>query len=148
MAVLSQLKGANRKPEATSKRVVKITTFRCCATFKCLSEQWPEVRTFGREVDGKDPIAYCGSVKNITVSVEDELYRKARVVAAQRETSLSGLVRNHLQELVKEAEMGPEQQKREHLAAVFDKLANGTRKHPPLGKLKRDEIYADRLKLR
>ena len=87
-------------------------------------------------------------MKNITVSVEDELYRKARIVAAQRDTSLSGLVRKHLKELVQQGEGGPEQQKRDRLAAVFDRVAKGNRKHPPLGKLNRDEIYAERLKLR
>jgi hypothetical protein len=35
-------------------------------------------------------------VKNVTVSLPDEVYRKARVKAAERNTSLSSLVREFL----------------------------------------------------
>jgi hypothetical protein len=38
-------------------------------------------------------------VKNITVSVPDDVYRNARVAAAQRDTSLSALVVAYLQRL-------------------------------------------------
>ncbi|HEY1260405.1 MAG TPA: DUF6364 family protein [Stellaceae bacterium] len=38
-------------------------------------------------------------MKNITVSLDDETYRRARVAAAQRETSVSALVRRFLTEL-------------------------------------------------
>jgi hypothetical protein len=38
-------------------------------------------------------------VKNITVSLDDETYRRARLIAAQRETSVSALVRRLLSEL-------------------------------------------------
>lgn len=39
---------------------------------------------------------YCVNVKNITVSVDDEVYRSARVKAAERDTSVSNLVREFL----------------------------------------------------
>jgi hypothetical protein len=45
---------------------------------------------------------YCGFVKNVTVSLPDEVYRKARVKAAERNTSLSSLVREFLESLVNE----------------------------------------------
>jgi hypothetical protein len=35
-------------------------------------------------------------VKNVTVSLDDEVYRRARVKAAERDTSLSALVRGFL----------------------------------------------------
>lgn len=35
-------------------------------------------------------------VKNITVSVDDEIYRRARIKAAERETSVSALVKQFL----------------------------------------------------
>ena len=35
-------------------------------------------------------------MKNITVSVDDDTYRKARIEAARRETSVSALVRGFL----------------------------------------------------
>jgi hypothetical protein len=38
-------------------------------------------------------------VKNITVSVPDDVYRNARVAAAQRDTSLSALVVTYLERL-------------------------------------------------
>ena len=42
---------------------------------------------------------YCETVKNITVSVPDQVYRNARVAAAQRDTSLSALVVAYLERL-------------------------------------------------
>jgi hypothetical protein len=38
-------------------------------------------------------------VKNITVSLDDETYRRARMKAAERDTSVSALVRRFLTEL-------------------------------------------------
>jgi peptidyl-tRNA hydrolase len=38
-------------------------------------------------------------MKNITLSVDDETYRRARIVAAERDTSVSALVREYLQTL-------------------------------------------------
>ena len=38
-------------------------------------------------------------MKNITVSLDDETYRRARIVAAQRDTSVSALVKRFLTEL-------------------------------------------------
>ena len=42
---------------------------------------------------------YCGSVKTITVSVDDETYRRARIKAAEQATSVSALVKRFLTEL-------------------------------------------------
>lgn len=41
----------------------------------------------------------CEVVKNITVSVPDEVYRNARAAAAQLDTSLSALVVKYLERL-------------------------------------------------
>lgn len=38
-------------------------------------------------------------MKNITVTVDDETYRKARMTAAERDTSVSALVKQFLTEL-------------------------------------------------
>ena len=38
-------------------------------------------------------------MKNITVSLDDDTYRRARMVAAQRDTSVSALVKGFLREL-------------------------------------------------
>lgn len=44
-------------------------------------------------------LCYCGTVKNLTVTVPDDVYRAARVVAAQRDTSVSALVVAYLERL-------------------------------------------------
>ena len=44
-------------------------------------------------------MCHCGTVKNITVSVPDDVYRSARVAAAQRDTSVSALVVAYLERL-------------------------------------------------
>ncbi len=38
-------------------------------------------------------------MKNITVTVDDETYRRARIKAAERDTSVSALVKHFLAEL-------------------------------------------------
>ncbi|GLS33722.1 Ribbon-helix-helix protein, copG family [Mesorhizobium albiziae] len=38
-------------------------------------------------------------MKNITVSVDDDTYRRARMQAAERDTSVSAMVREYLTEL-------------------------------------------------
>ena len=48
---------------------------------------------------GHSKLCYCETVKNITVSVPDDVYRNARVAAAQRDTSLSALVVAYLERL-------------------------------------------------
>jgi hypothetical protein len=39
---------------------------------------------------------YCDPVRNITVSLDDEIYRQARMIAAERDTSISALVKEFL----------------------------------------------------
>jgi len=41
-------------------------------------------------------------MKNITVSVDDDTYRRARIKAAERDTSVSALVKRFLTELAAE----------------------------------------------
>jgi phage shock protein A len=54
-------------------------------------------------------------VKNITVSVDDQTYRRARLKAAERDTSVSALVKRFLTELAAE-ENTSERLKREERA--------------------------------
>jgi hypothetical protein len=42
---------------------------------------------------------YCEAVKNITVSLDDDTYRRARMIAAERDTSISALVKQFLLQL-------------------------------------------------
>jgi len=45
---------------------------------------------------------YCENMKNITVSLEEDIYRRARIKAAERDTSVSALVKGFLVELASE----------------------------------------------
>jgi plasmid stability protein len=58
---------------------------------------------------------YCRKMKNITVTVDDETYRKARIKAAERGTSVSALVKGFLTELAV-GESNPERLKRDERA--------------------------------
>ena len=53
-------------------------------------------------------------MKNITVSVDDDTYRRARMKAAEQDTSVSALVRRFLNELAS-GESKAERLKREEL---------------------------------
>jgi hypothetical protein len=53
-------------------------------------------------VDGALDFGDCEAVKNITVSVDEELYHRARVKAAEKRTSLSAMVREFLAGMVEE----------------------------------------------
>ena len=48
------------------------------------------------QVEAQSKLCYCETVKNITVSVPDEVYRRARIRAAERDTSVSALVTEFL----------------------------------------------------
>ena len=61
-------------------------------------------------------------MRNITVSVDDETYRRARTKAAERDTSLAALVRRFLVELVSEesVERSLERQERDLRGQIRD----------------------------
>jgi plasmid stability protein len=58
-------------------------------------------------------------MKNITVSIDDELYRVARIAAAQRGTSVSALVRDYLRSLA--PSVAGQQEANRALFAAMDK---------------------------
>lgn len=83
-------------------------------------------------------------MKNITVSVPDDVYRRARIRAAERNTSVSALVRDILSQVAEQDEA--ERQKdllREILSAI--RKANPNFSAAPL--LSREELH-DRNALR
>lgn len=59
----------------------------------------PGVRPCGRGLSRQDDTRDCETMKNLTVSLDDETYRRARVIAAERDTSVSALVKQFLTEL-------------------------------------------------
>jgi len=92
---------------------------------------------------------YCETVKNITVSVPDEVYKSVRIKAAEMETSVSALVRDYLTGLTSgksDFEMRLELQNR--LLAELDRRRAADGQHFKASeRLSRDEIH-DREALR
>ena len=85
-------------------------------------------------------------MKNITLKIDDETYRKARIRAAQEGTSISAMVKEFL---VKQA--GEEDEGENRRIAALDELyriadERGQARQEPLKPLTRDEIYAERLR--
>ena len=92
---------------------------------------------------------YCETVKNITVSVSDELYHDARFKAAVMDTTVSALVRRYLTGIVSgksDIELRREMQK-ELFEALDRRRAQGGASFSASQRLSRDEIH-DRAALR
>lgn len=84
--------------------------------------------------------------KNITVKIDEETYRRARVRAAKRGTSVSAMVRDFLASQ-EEQDTDPEARRIASLEALYrkvDKRAKISRKG--IKPLSREEIYAERLR--
>jgi hypothetical protein len=74
-------------------------------------------------------------VRNITVSVDDETYRRARAKAAEQDTSVSALVKRFLVELAA-SESEKERLKREE-RELRDRIRSFSAAH----RLSRDELH-------
>lgn len=60
---------------------------------------------------------------NITLSLDDELVKEVRKIAVERDTTLTGIVRDHLQELATEhAASGRKRRERTLLEQSFDRF--------------------------
>lgn len=85
-------------------------------------------------------------MKNLTLKIDDETYRKARIRAASAGTSISAMVRDYLR---KQEESEDERETR-RLAALDEVFAlaeaRRRRRSRALKPLTRDEIYAERLR--
>ena len=74
-------------------------------------------------------------MKNITVSLDNDTYRRARIVAAQRDTSVSALVKRYLNDLGS-GESESERLKREERA-----LRERIGEFRAVDRLSRDELH-------
>jgi hypothetical protein len=74
-------------------------------------------------------------VKNVTVSLDDETYRRARIEAAERNTSLSALVKRFLTEL------GSDESERERLKREERALRDRIVEFRASDRLSRDEVH-------
>ena len=89
----------------------------------------------GIVIGGRSCHIYCEPVKNITVSVPDDVYRDARIRAAERGTSVSALVADYLRSLPgREAEFSRLEAQRREVIANIKQFRGGDR-------LTRDEIH-------
>jgi plasmid stability protein len=88
-------------------------------------------------------------MKNITLKIDDETYRNARIRAASQGTSVSALVREFL---VRECAPGGDldnahQRITDTLSEIYAEAdARAARRSEPLAAPTRDEIYAERLR--
>ena len=80
---------------------------------------------------------------NLTLAVDDELVERARAVAANQGTSLQALVRRYIESLAGRPS-GAELVKR--MEANWREADEYFKEHPPkVGKISREELYAERL---
>jgi hypothetical protein len=80
-------------------------------------------------------MCYCETVKNITVSVPDDVYRNARVAAAQRDTSVSAMVVAFLEQL------SGRMDEFTRLEALQHEVQGGIGEFRAAGRLSRDEVH-------
>jgi plasmid stability protein len=83
----------------------------------------------------KSKIPYWDIVKNITIAIDDETYRRARIKAAERGTSVSALVKQFLTGLAKAAD------ERERLRRAEDLLREEITGFRVGDRLRRDELH-------
>ena len=84
-------------------------------------------------------LIYCENMKNITVTVSDDLYKAARLRAAERQSTVSALVRGFLEALTNDVS-AHERLRREQNEIIARIRAD----HPDFGagdRLSRDEIH-------
>lgn len=84
-------------------------------------------------------------MKNITLKVDDETYRKARIRAAKEGTSVSAMVREFLQQRARKDDTYETRvAKLEEIYRIADDRA--VPRCEPLEPFTRDEIYRERLR--
>lgn len=74
-------------------------------------------------------------MKNVTVSLDDETYRRARIRAAEQDTSISALVRDYLNHL------GAEETETERLKREERTLRESIQGFRAADRLARDDIH-------
>jgi hypothetical protein len=87
-------------------------------------------------LDGWRHDIYCENVKNITVTVDDETYRRARIRAAELETSVSALVKRFL------VDLAGEESEFERLATLEERLRERIVSFRAGDRVSRDQLHA------
>jgi len=81
-------------------------------------------------------LCYCESVRNITVAVPEDVYKRARVAAAEQGTSVSALVSGFLRSL---ADDGTEF---DRLARLQERIVDEIESFSATDRLSRDEVHS------
>lgn len=88
-------------------------------------------------------------MKNITVKIDDETYRRARILAAERETSVSAMVREFLENLGAGTDSETEQARlaarRKRLQKLWD-MADARQQPGPAAMKSREKFYDEELR--
>jgi plasmid stability protein len=79
-------------------------------------------------------LCYCGAMKNVTVSVPDDVYRTARIRAAHQGTSVSALVTAYLRSLATDTEFA-------RLQAQQLRIQRQIKRFHAADRLSRDELH-------
>ena len=79
-------------------------------------------------------------MKNITLAVDEKVLKAARTYARKRGTTLNALVREHLDNVVREDERIEEARR-----GLIELMDNSTARMGPDYKWNREELYADRV---
>ena len=77
-------------------------------------------------------------MKNVTISLPEDVYRRARIRAAERDTSLSALVRDVLEAL------GSPDADFERRVALQERVRASVRRFQASDRLSRDEVHERR----
>lgn len=77
-------------------------------------------------------------MKNITVTLDDETYRRARIKAAEMDTSVSALVKKYL------ARLGSEESEFERLQRLEEETRAKIKGFDPTDRLSREQLYERR----
>jgi hypothetical protein len=86
-------------------------------------------------------------MKNITLKIDDETYRQARLKAAAMGTSVSAMVRSYLSSLTADSAQTNHRQVVAELRKIYAEAdACATPRSEPFIPLTRPEIYAERLR--
>jgi len=93
-----------------------------CGKCRTSSREHAGYRGHGENVARNKGITYYGYV-NITLSLPEELVKRVRKIAVDRDTTLTGLVREYLNELARqEAAAGRQRRERQALERSFEQF--------------------------
>lgn len=76
-------------------------------------------------------------MKNITISLDDDLYRRARILAAEEDTTVTAMLRAYLEEKTRRKE------EFERLLKLQNDTIAQIKSFSASGRLKREELYSE-----